>query len=249
MKKVILLAAALATTSAWAQPSGGATGYSVTTDFTYASEYIFRGIENAGNSFQPSVEVAVGDFSVGLWTNQPVTNSEANEIDIYSGYTIRVSESLSLEALVNYYWYPEANPGDTEDSLEFGVGATWAFRGFSPNVYYYRDFTLNADTVQGALGYSFPLERFGVSLDTSVYVGSVLARNLAPDAFGSGPRIRESYMYYGVDVNVPYRLTSAATLTLGVHYSDVNNLEGVGGVTGYRGDKNVWFTAGLSVGF
>jgi len=224
-------------------------GYSVTGDFTYTSKYIFRGIENAGNSFQPSVEVAAGDFHAGLWTNQPVVRRQSNEIDFYAGYKHRVSTALSAEVVANYYWYPEASAsrGETKNSFEVGVELTYSTpAGFSPSVYYYHDFRLESDTIQAALGYSLPLERLGASVDMSVFGGAIDARDAAPDAMG--PAMRDSYTYHGVDLTVPYRLNGAATLSVGVHYADARNLGVIPGRLAQDGDY-VWFTVGLSVGF
>lgn len=247
MKKIILGLAALM--AAAGLPAQSRSGYSVTTDFTYTTKYIFRGIKNAGSSFQPSVEVATGDFHAGLWTNRPVVRHENDEIDLYAGYKHRVNNALSLEALVNYYWYPEAGAsrGETRNSYEAGVGATYSTpAGLSPSVYYYHDFRIESDTLQGALGYSLPLERLGLSIDTSLFAGAVDARNAAPNA--AGPAIRDSYSYYGIDLSVPYRIKGNATLTVGVHYADNRNLGVVPGRLAQDGDY-VWFTAGLSLGF
>jgi uncharacterized protein (TIGR02001 family) len=246
MKNIIYAIAALSVASGL-RAEEPKSDYSITADFTYASEYIFRGAENAGNSFQPSVELTCGDFSVGLWTNQPVTKHENNEIDLYANYTYKVSNSLKLEGVVTSYNYPEAGRGQTKDTIEPGVGATFTVAGLSPSVYYYHDLTLKADTVQGAVGYSLPLEAIGASVDTSIYIGTVNARDWAPDA--TGPAIHESYGYYGADVSVPYKLNKNATWTIAAHYAENRNLAGVGGPAGTMGKRNLWFTTGISIGF
>ena len=81
MKKVIYAIAALSVASGL-RAEQAKSSYSSTSEFTYASEYMFRGVENAGNSFQPSGECNSGDVSLNLWTNQPVTKHENNEIDL-----------------------------------------------------------------------------------------------------------------------------------------------------------------------
>lgn len=214
--------------------------YSVTADFSYVSEYVFRGLKSTGDAFQPSVELAVNDFYVGLWTSQPITKSENNEIDIYGGYKYAVNNDFSLEAVAAYYWYPEARGGDTRDSFEVGIGGTYTMSGFSPSLYAYYDFVLEAATVQANLGYSLPLEALGASLDFAAYIGTVQAKNIAPD---SGLRLGESYNYWGASVNLPYRLSDRATATVGANWA--NNASTPAGTHGSR----LWVNAGVTVGF
>lgn len=241
MKKTAILLAAIAA-GAGLNAQDVKSSYSVTTDFTYASEYVFRGVEAAGNSFQPSVEVSVGDAYVGLWTNNPVTDGEANEIDIYGGYKYKVNDALSFEAVGTYYWYPEATGGSTKDSVEIGAGATYVYQGISTSVYYYYDFTLHTNTLQGSVGYSVPLEAIGSSVEFSVFAGTASSRNATPDA--AGPRVHEIYNYYGFDINVPYKLNDKAAINTGLHYAANDGLG-----DGSAPDSNLWFTVGLSVGF
>jgi uncharacterized protein (TIGR02001 family) len=250
MKHTIYVIAALAAAAglrAQSPAPASSPGYSITSDFTYASEYVFRGVKSAGNSFQPSVELAAGDFNVGVWTNQPITKHQNNEIDFYTGYTYKVNTALKLEAVATSYNYFEAGNGQTKDTYEGGLGATYTIAGFSPSVYYYHDFRLNSDTVQGAIGYSLPLEAIGASLDTSLFAGTVNARDTAPDA--AGPKPRDAYTYYGIDMSVPYKLNKNATWTTGVHYTTNSNVAGVGGPTGTLSARNIWFTTGISIGF
>jgi uncharacterized protein (TIGR02001 family) len=243
MKKTAILLAALAA-GAGLNAQDVKSSYSVTTDFTYASEYIFRGVEIANNSFQPSIEVSVGDAYVGLWSNTPVVRdragSETNEIDLYGGYKYKLNEALSFEAVGTYYWYPEAGGGATKHSEEVGLGATYVYQGISSSLYYYYDFRLETDTIQASVGYSVPLEAIGSSVDFSVFAGTADGREWAPD---SGAKVMETYNYYGFDVSVPYKLNDKAAVTAGVHYAANDGLPA--GVP----DSNLWFTLGLSVGF
>ncbi|HWA08161.1 MAG TPA: hypothetical protein VG838_01710 [Opitutaceae bacterium] len=246
MKNIIYAIAALSA-AAGLRAEEPKSDYSITADFTYASEYIFRGVENAQNSFQPSVEFTKGDFNLDLWTNQPVTRHENNEIDLSGSYGYKVSNALKLEGVVTSYNYPEAGRGATKDSIEGGLGATYTIAGLSPSLYYYHDFRLNSDTVQGAVGYSLPLEAIGASVDTSIYAGTVNTRDTAPDS--SAAAVQDAYNYYGVDVSVPYKLNKNATWTVAVHYAENQNLAGVGGPFGTLGRRNLWVTTGITIGF
>ncbi|MGC4072442.1 MAG: TorF family putative porin [Nibricoccus sp.] len=244
MKKTAILLAALAA-GAGLNAQDVKSSYSVTTDFTYSSEYVFRGVEAAGNSFQPSVEVSVDDAYIGLWTNTPVVRDrnggETNEIDLYGGYKYKLNDALSFEAVGTYYWYPEATGGATKDSVEAGLGATYLYQGISSSLYYYYDFILGSDTIQVSVGYSVPLEAIGSSVDFSVFAGNVSGRDVAPD---SGRKVMETYNYYGFDISVPYKLNDKAAITTALHYA-ANDQYFDGSVP----DANLWFSVGLSVGF
>ena len=71
----LLSVAAVGTVSTRAQAPAAkpaaAPAYTVTSTFTAVSQYMFRGQRLGGPSWQPSVEVAAGDFTAGLWSNLP----------------------------------------------------------------------------------------------------------------------------------------------------------------------------------
>ena len=241
MKKTAILLAALAA-GAGVQAQEPTSSYSVTTDFTFASEYVFRGLEIADNSFQGSVEVAVDDFYIGLWTNQPVTRHQDNEIDIYAGYKFTVTDYLSMEAVGTYYWYPEAGDSGFRHSTEIGLGATYTQSGISTSVYGYYDLDLEARTLQVSVGYSLRLEVIGSSLDFSAYYGWVDADDFDPP---TGVKVSENYQYYGVDVSLPYKLSENATFSVAGHWADNRKFFGPGADAG----NHLWWTAGITVGF
>jgi uncharacterized protein (TIGR02001 family) len=246
MKKTAIIAAALAI-AATAQAQDAKKSYSVTTDFSYTSEYVFRGIEQQDKAFQPSVEVTAGDAYLGLWTSQAITHQDSsfakgNEIDVYGGYKYKVNNSLTLEAVGTYYLYPSSRArfGETGHSLEAGIGATYNINGFTPAVNYYYDFVLDAQTTQVSVGYSYPLTEIGTSLDFNVFAGHVDSR----DVNGTRPgKAREAYDYYGADLSVPYKLSETATATAALHWVDNRNVP-----AGTAGD-NLYYTLGVSVGF
>lgn len=220
--------------------------YTVTTDFTYSSDYVFRGLKTAGNSFQASVEAASGDFNAGLWTNQPITKNENDEIDLYAGYRWNVNSRFSVEGAGTYYWYPEArsSAGETKDSSELSLGASYDMAPLTPSLFYYHDFRLKSDTLQASIGHRMPLGSVSAAtFETSVFAGSVRFKDLMPDAPGAA--IGESYTYYGVDLSIPYKLATNATFTVAGHYA---KNEGVPAGSGIPKDKT-WFTAGITIGF
>jgi hypothetical protein len=66
------------------------------------------------------------------------------------------------------------------------------------------------------VGYSIPLESAGTSLDFTVTLGNV-----------SDPDVGDDYIYYGIGVNLPYKLTEKATFAVGAQYAS-NDLDGSG---------------------
>jgi uncharacterized protein (TIGR02001 family) len=248
MKTPLMLLAALAAgASLSAQSDDPRSSYSVTADFTYTSKYVFRGVQRAKDSFQASVEVKAGDPQTGqfygnLWTNQPITAHEHDEVDFAAGYRWRVTSELSVEALATYYWYPEARAGETRHSTEGGVNLTYNAGGNAPTamLYYYYDFDRKANTGAISLGYGIPIPAIGTSLDVSVYVGMSQADDAAPD---SGVTVKESYNYYGADLWVPYRLSQNTKLTVGAHWATNENY-----ISGTPRNR-FWVDVGFSAGF
>lgn len=251
MKKIATLIsvfAGLAGLTASAQQT--ASSYQITADFSYTSQYVFRGLQAASDAFTPSIELAVDDFYVGVWTMQPISTwrneRPSNELDIYAGYKQKVTNTISLEGIATYYWYPDAQseraPGlSTSKSYELGVGATWAYNRLTASAYYYYDFRKEANTVVGSVGYSFPIEKLGTSVDVAFYVGTVGAHDWYPDAIVTGRKY--SYNYYGFDVSVPYHISDRATVTAGIHYANNDN------TPAGTPDNKLWLTVGLGVRF
>src|SRR4051812_478676 len=106
--------AAVGTVSSFAQAPAAkpaaAPAYSVTATASAVSQYMFRGQRLGGPSWQPSVEVAAGDVTVGLWSNLPFKDKVADvsdpEFDLYGSYTIALSKDLTLVPGFTFYDYP-----------------------------------------------------------------------------------------------------------------------------------------------
>ena len=235
MKKTALLLAALLTTGASLSADDAmtapASSYTVTMDFPYASKYVFRGVQFAEGSFQPSIKITSGPAYSGIWTNQPVTSNIDNEIDFYAGYGFEVAKGWSLDVGATLYYYPELDDSTGLDNNTFegyvGINGTIG-GGVTVGLYAYNDFTLDAFTLQGNFGYSLPIDdKFSCNLSANI-------GHVSPDA-GS------DYSYYGVAAQFPYKLTNTATLTGGVNWAshDISGLD----------DNHLWFNLGLTVTF
>ncbi|WP_438482041.1 TorF family putative porin [Oleiharenicola lentus] len=230
MKKTALILAALVAGASLSAQDAAAPSYSVTVDFPYASKYVFRGVQYAEGSIQPSVKLTTGSFYAGVWTNQPITSNIDNEVDFFAGYGFKLSDTFSLDVGATAYYYPELDDSTGLDNATYEgyVGLNGTFGAFTTGLYAYNDFTLESFTVQGTVGYSVALSD-KASFNLLGTIGKVY-----PD---SG----DDYTYYGVGATVPYKLTDSATLTGGVQYAthDIDGLE----------DGHLWFTVGLTVTF
>ncbi len=234
MKKTLVLALATLASTGIAKAD-----YSLSADISFASDYIFRGIQLADNTLHPSLEVTQGDFYLGMWAALPINNVESmgwtNEYDFYLGYTKELSDKASLDLGATYYYYPD---GNVDESTEAYAGLTFDIAGFTPAAYAYYDFDLEVLTLQGSVGYSIPMAGAGTSLDLTATLGYV------------DPDLGDSYSYYGASAQIPYKLNDNATLTVGVHYAS-NDIGTVNdGETSWDVEDNfVYYTAGLTIGF
>ena len=238
MKKTIALVGAILASGLGATAFGA---YSVTTDMTVASEYVFRGQELGDLTLHPSVEISSQGGYLGIWEANQIQNSSVwnNETDVYGGYNYKLSDNLKLDVGATYYNYEHHNMFFPKNTIEGYVGLNAENHGVTTGVYLYRDFRLNTYTSQGSVSYSFPLASIGASLDLTGKLGYVDARS------GDG----DSYSYYGIDAVIPYKLKENATVSVGAHYTDAINLAARSTITGLGGRKNLYWTASLTIGF
>ncbi|MEX2382427.1 MAG: TorF family putative porin [Opitutales bacterium] len=219
--------------------------YSLTSDMTFASEYVFRGLKQTDSAFQPSIEVSVLDAYLGLWSNFPYRHSHENEVNLYGGYEFAIDQMpmLSFDLGGTLYYFPSS---DVRRSHEFYAGANFrdigVIEGLSAGVYFFHDMDIKSNILEGYVGYSVPLDQFGgMAFPASVDLGAHLGA-------AGGNKGFDSYNYYGFSAEVPFRLTELATLTAGVHYADAWNQ---GDDRGFRGntDNSLFGTVSLTMGF
>ena len=237
MKKTAVLLAALVTGAvlradeAPAATTEPTASYSITADFSYVSSYVFRGVKLADDSIQPSVKLAVGSFYAGLWYSEPFDNEFDNEIDFYLGYTFGLANGWSLDVGATAYHYPELDTsnGADDSTVEGYVGLTGSMGGVTLGGYVYRDFTLETTTVQGNVGYGIPL---------SEQLSCNFGANLGYVTYDEG----DDYLYYGVNVQLPWKINDKSTLTLGGNYANHDD------VVGYKHDV-FWVNAAFAYTF
>lgn len=203
--------------------SANAQDLSITSTVGYESVYVFRGAELADDIFQGSVDLAYGDFYAGIWTAQPLTSSQDNEIDVYAGYGFAASDLVSIDFGGTVYYYPEIGSGD-ETTFEAYVGAAFDVM-LSPAVYVYYDFDLEVLTIEGSIGYSVPLSDVS-SFDLGGYLGLI-----EPDE-------GDSQYYVGATADIAYSFTESTSGSIGIRVSDLED-----------GGSEFYWGASFSAGF
>lgn len=230
MKKTALILATLLTgASLFADEAAPASSYSVTLDVPYTTKYVFRGVSYADDALQPSVKFTTGDLYLGIWSSLPLDDGFEVEVDYYAGYGFKLSDALTLDAGVTVYHYPGLDvPGADKSTFEGYLGLNGSVQGVTLGAYVYNDFTLEAVTVQGNIGYSVP-------------VTETLSMNLSGSLGHVSPDAGDDYTYYSFGVQLPFKLTDRATLTIGGNWAS-HDLDGVE-------DDHVWGNVGVTYTF
>ncbi len=235
--KLILAVLVAAAAAAPALRAGLVDEYTLTVDVPYVSKYVFRGLQEAKASLQPSVEISADNGYAGVLANEPFTSGQKNELDFYAAYEAAVGKELKIDLGATEYYYPQGTykAGRSDTSFEPFVGLTGGkltLAGgvpLTPSLYTYYDCTLQTYTVQGSLGYSLPIKSCPVEFDFSASAGYVGVHNGADYTFWSG------------GLNIPYKLNKNAKITAGVEYTS-SDLSGAK-------HNLVYFTIGALVGF
>lgn len=244
MKLKLLTALALACASSGLRAEETKSSYSITADFFYVSEYVFRGIEQQDAAFQPAVTFTKDTLALGVWTSQALTNKSAvwaqgSEIDFWGTYGVKLSESVTATFGGTYYLYPSARPSlsEPDKTYELSAGLSAPLGPLTGSVTYFKDFVLESNTFQFGLGYSIPLPEEKGSFDLAGTYGF----NDIGDGDGDLPGTAGfDYRYYALSATLAYKLTAAATLKLGATYTGVNNIPGA--------PKNLVFSVGVTAG-
>ena len=224
MKKLLLITLALFMGVAMqAAPS-------LTTDLSYTSKYVFRGVEVSTGAFQPSANVEVGNFTFGVWNSTPVEKNYELEFDYSATYNVAITKNWSVDLGATVYHYPgqDTSRRFTTEGL---VALNGTILGFESTSTLYYDKHLQAVTGQHTLSRSFDLTG-KLSLTPSANVGHVrYNQDRSAD-----------YTYYGAGANLAYKFSPKSTITVGGNWADDN----LGG--GSKGDL-IWGTAAFNVKF
>jgi uncharacterized protein (TIGR02001 family) len=246
-KSILALAALSAGVSAQAQ---NASALSVTADISYVTDYVFRAVRASTDSIQPSVEATYGDIYAGVWNSNDLNSDGVSETDLYAGYNLKVSDSLSLDVGVTRFLYEGQS---TNDTTEVFVGTS--FKGVvTPSIYYYYDLDREVNTFEASLGYSLPIDAIKASLDLTGKLGYVNRQgDLKGYVDGNTGEIdtttENDYTYFSAGAAIPYKLSDTATLTVGVEYV-YNNEKTLSQFDSGKNETDIIVgKAGISIGF
>ena len=242
--------------------------FSMNLTLGFETEYVFRGIQCAAQSFQPDLNMAYdlgNGFSIvgDIWSNAPIKNKDSdNEIDLYAGLAYSY-KMITVNAGYVYYWYPRHG----EDSLNHSNEAQFTVEvdtsdwlgqfNITPSVGYFYDFDYDCNTIEAALSYSAPISKWLVgdeylSLETSVYYGYCFYGNLGADGgngayYDTGEPIYKQtagYGYFGVSSDLVLQVTDFCSVSVGIRYTHTN----AGELAECKEDQ-VWMGSAVSFGF
>jgi uncharacterized protein (TIGR02001 family) len=253
MRKLIGLAAAAACVTA---PATAEDELSITSGLGFESRYVFRGVQFAETSIQPSVTVNYGGFHIGAWFNLPIGDDDfvvtpgGEELDLVIGWGGDLGEIARFDVGVTYYLFPDLMSGffDLYEEDGDGLGAntlepylTLSFDlPLSPAASVFHDFNFDTTTFQGALAKSFPLGG-KTSLDLSGTIGYVLDDDPGAD-----------YLYGAASANVSYAVSDDSSLYLGVRYGGSDIAGGSiidDSILGAAKSAGFWWGVGASTTF
>ncbi|MFQ5562059.1 MAG: TorF family putative porin [Parvularculaceae bacterium] len=236
--------------------SAAAEELTVSTTVGFESRYIFRGVQFAETSFQPTINLGYGNFYGGVWLNLPVGDDDlvvtpgGEELDFTAGYSYEPSGAVSFDVGVTYFTFPDAASGffDTfeEDGDGMGantvepyIGVSFAAPG-SPSAYFYHDFMFDTSTFEGSASYSYPLAE-----KTSFDAGATIGYVIDDDAGGD-------YVYGSLSGDVSYAVSDASSIAAGLRWggSDIDGGSFIDdSIAGTFQSSGFWWGIGFSSDF
>ncbi len=224
---------------------------SVSVSVDYVSKYVFRGTALAGEAFQPSAEISVGNFTAGVWASVASGRESivfADEIDLYAGYSFDVSDTVSADVGVTLYHYPQAGGvfdigANDAGTLEF-YGSVGLDAPLAPSATAYYDVTLKAFTLEGGAEHSFPMSE-KTSFDVSGAAGLVTVSGGGDYQYGS---ITGAANYAFTDTTSIYASVSGGVSSVNSFFDTSFDPLVLASISAPK-KSGVWFGVGVSSGF
>ncbi len=221
--------------------------FSASVTVGFESEYIFRGIKEAGASINPEVDMAYDlgkGFSVyaGVWANTPVDSNIENEIDVYTGVAYEF-KNFTFDLGYLAYLYSDNDNGENPNSHEIKFAVSYdtvdllGEFNVSPTVALYYDFTLGVYTLEGGVTYSAPVTKWIADRNW----GSI---DLAAVYGWATPANHGGYTYAALSADAVVAVNEYCNLSVGIRYSYAHNVD-----VANRYQDRVWFGTSMTVGF
>lgn len=221
---ILVLAPTLASHAQVAPAAAPAVSFTATG--AVASQYFFRGQRLNGAGFQPSVEMAAGNLTLGVWGNfvldDQVPDSSDPELDLYGSYTWTLGKDLTLAPGFTAYFFPSAptSAGFYRTTFEPNLALSYTVEGLkiTPKIYF--DMVLEGPTYELNLAYSVPLKSIGSELAFTAMAGTYKFDEFANDAT---PSVKAWGDYWLLGVSLPFQLDKNSKLTVGFAYTEGRN--------------------------
>jgi hypothetical protein len=180
--------------------SNAQTEFSVGADLV--SSYVWRGTYCAGASFQPSLGLTSGGFSIGFWGSTDIASLGLKEVDLSLGYS---AGGFSI-GLTDYWWNGEGGIVEIDDDGD-GVTDRTEQTGFDYFQLFKKD--ANSHLLELNLGYAF---EFGLSFSLNTMLAG--AQDIYWDDSGERKRSFTTYFEMGYDFSIgDVSLTAALGLS------------------------------------
>lgn len=204
-----------------------APAYTIKLTPAVVSQYMFRGMRLGEACFQPSLEVASGAVTAGIWASTPFDDEKVPgvsdpEFDFYASYTGKISDAVTLVPGFTWYLYPDADKslGFYKSTFEPNVALNYTVGALTLTPKFYYDMVLKGATYEFTAAYGVPLKEINSSLNLSGTVGSYKwdesLENTSPDVKNWGD-------YWSVNASLPFTVSSNSTLTVGIGYAKGSN--------------------------
>jgi len=244
MKTKFILSAALVFAALASTPAFAGDDLSISTSIDYVTDYVFRGVSLADTAIQPAVEATVGNFTAGAWFSTGIGDTSilaGDEVDLYASYSFGLSDTISADAGVTYYHYPQGGSLFSTNNGSSGTYEVYGSVGFdtvlAPTATAYYDVTLEAFTLEGGVSHSIPMSDV-TSFDLGATAGLVDG-----DGF--------SYEYGQLSASVGYAFTNDVSTYLGANFA-INSEDALNYKKILQGDPKgslLFFGAGIAAGF
>ena len=207
----VALAAVPATSMARTQDDEKGVRFNIAGDLV--SSYVWRGQYQTGASFQPTLGIAAGGFSLTAWGSVDITGKEKKEVDLTAAYSFK-GFTVSVADL----WWPGEGKGNyfhlgdgTDHILEAGLSYTLPFEKFPLSLSWYTMLAGADKTADGDRAYSTYIEAnypFRVkTVDLNVFCG------ISPWESGAGVYGNSSFAVTNIG------LKAAKAIRINEHFS------------------------------
>lgn len=255
IKQIIAILALAATTTGLAAQSVATAlagnvdelAVSYTAEAGITTKHVFRGLKRSSESLTAGLRAEFPDQHLygGLYTVQPLSGADNSEFDAYFGIAEKFGNGwLSYDFGLNYYYYPNKLGGSIKWAFEPYFGLTAAIpqvEGLAFSAYLYYDLDRAAFTAEVAASYTRQITQ-KLSGRLSLFTGFVDGNDFTPEF--SGPKLKDSYVYYGVSFDLPCQITDAWAFTLGFQCSDTSGIDTLEG-----GNAQFWGYGRLTYNF